>query len=85
MRHVDIFTTNDTHTLVYGGHWQIIPNTSEEAIAHGIASIMAELWAQEGDDAVAMMRINAPQILAELEIDEGLVDSMIAIAEEKMQ
>lgn len=80
MQHVDIFTTNDSHTLVYGGHWQLIPDKSPKSVAIGIATIISELWVEEGDDAVEMMRINASIILKELDLDESLEDEMIAVA-----
>jgi hypothetical protein len=78
--HYEIFTTNDVHTLVYHSMWQTISSTDTVAIAKGIATIVSEMWYEAGDDAVAMMRINAPQILAENNLPADLVDEMMEVA-----
>lgn len=79
-----VFTTNDSHTLLYNGYWTTIPTTDDVMIARGIASIMAELWYEEGQDAVRMMRLNASRLLEDMgflpTLNQSIIDDMVDIA-----
>lgn len=68
------------HTLVYNGYWIPISDTDTQSVVQGIARIMADIWYEEGQDAVKMMRINAPYMLQEMDMDASLIDGMIDVA-----
>lgn len=68
------------HTLVYNGYWIPIPDTNADSVVQGIARIMADVWYEEGQDAVRMMRANAPHMLKDMDMDASLIDDMVDIA-----
>ena len=76
----EIMRTDDVCTLVYGGQWMPIPNDTPQAVAHGIALIMCEQWAEDDFNTVQMMKMWAPDILNEIGFPADLVDVMMNVA-----
>ena len=79
-----LYYGDNTIQVMFRGYVQHIPDNTPESIRTGVATIMCDVWYQQGEDVVAMMRRNARPILIEIDqtADENAIDDLITFARE---